>query len=204
MEVDGVRLPLDPALVYYLLAKPRGVVSTASDTHERATVVGLVPVEPRVYPVGRLDADSEGLILLTNDGALTQLVTHPSFGVEKTYSALVEGAVNASTARRLERGVSLDDGVAKAKRAKVVDRHGGRSIVELVMTEGRKREVRRMLAATGHPVVRLVRTAIGPVTDRDLEAGEWRTLTVAEVRALYSAGGGSWEHGADPAADEDQ
>lgn len=188
IEVDGVPLPVAPGLVHYLVNKPVGVVSTVTDTHDRPVVVDLVPPDPPVHPVGRLDMDSAGLIVLTNDGGLTHVLTHPSHAVPKTYNVLVDGDVPDSVARRLERGVDLDDGPASAASARVVDRHAGTSLVELVMTEGRNREVRRMCEAVGHPVRELFRTAIGPVRDPSLRSGEWRPLTLDEVRALYGAG----------------
>jgi 23S rRNA pseudouridine2605 synthase len=187
VEVDGIALPVKPDLVYYLLYKPVGVISTTEDTHDRHTVTELVPGHTRVYPVGRLDADSEGLLLLTNDGDLTERVTHPRFGVRKTYLAEVEGSVGAKAMAQLVGGVELDDGPARAAAARVVDEGRSRSLVEVTMTEGRKREVRRMLDVVGHPVRRLVREAIGPVRDRQLKPGEWRELTLAEVRSLYAA-----------------
>lgn len=189
VEVDGVPIPVAPGLVTYLLNKPAGVVSTAADPHGRQTVVDLVPPEPRVWPVGRLDADSEGLLLVSNDGELTHRVTHPSFGITKTYLALLEGSLGAAAVRRLVEGVELDDGPARAVSARVVDRSGSRTLVELVMEEGRNREVRRMAEAVGHPVVRLVRTAIGPLHDPRLKPGGWRRLDPAEVAALYRAAG---------------
>jgi 23S rRNA pseudouridine2605 synthase len=185
VEVDGVPVPVKPDLVYYLLNKPPGVVSTADDPHGRRTVVDLVPDSTRVYPAGRLDADSEGLIILTNDGALTERLTHPRFGITKTYLVEVDGAVGDRVVARLVAGVELDDGPARAVAARVVESSRGRSLVTVVMAEGRKREVRRMFDALGHPVRRLAREAIGPLRDRRLKPGEWRTLTVAEVRSLY-------------------
>ncbi len=190
VRVDGIPLPVRPDQVYLLLNKPPGVVSTADDPQGRTTVVDLVNAKTRVYPVGRLDAASEGLILLTNDGTLTELVTHPSHGVTKTYLALVEGTPSESSLRRLRDGVDLEDGPAAAKSARIIDRHDDRSLVELVMTEGRKREVRRMFDEVGHPVARLVRTAIGPIADRAIKPGEWRDLSIEEVRSLYAAGHG--------------
>ena len=187
ITVDGVALPVKPDLVHYLANKPVGVVSTVSDTHGRPVVVDLVPAEPPVYPVGRLDLDSAGLILLTNDGDLTQVLTHPSHGVEKTYRVLVEGAPGAAFFRRLTSGIELDDGPARAVRARRIDVSGARSLVEIVMTEGRNRQVRRMCEALGHPVTELFRIAIGPVRDGELRAGEWRPLTLTEVRSLYKA-----------------
>ncbi len=196
ITVDGLPLPVAPELVYYLVYKPIDVISTASDPHGRTTVVELVPAEPRVYPVGRLDADSEGLLILTNDGALTELVTHPRFGVTKTYVVMVDGRPEHAALRSLESGVELDDGRAQAQSARLIDAHGGSAMLEIVMTEGRKREVRRMLDAVGHRVRRLVRTAIGPVRDTDLTPGTWRHLSVHEIRRLYSAAGSTWEDGA--------
>lgn len=186
VAVDGKPIPIRPGLVWYLLYKPVGVISTADDPQGRRTVVDLVPSEPRVYPVGRLDADSEGLIVLTNDGRLANYLTHPRYGVEKTYLVLVEGRPG-KWVDQLTGGVELDDGMAAARRARVVDTLKGRTLVEIVMTEGRKREIRRMCSALGHEVVRLVRTAIGPISDRQLKPGTWRHLEPEEVAALYAA-----------------
>jgi len=185
VEVDGVPLPVNPALVYYLLYKPLGVVSTASDPQGRPTVVELVPRDARVYPVGRLDADTEGLLILTNDGDLAARVTHPRHGVSKTYVARVAGDPGRAALRALTAGVPLDDGPARALRARMVGRQPGEALVELVMGEGRKREVRRILEAVGHPVLALVRTAIGSITDPALQPGTWRELTIDEIRSLY-------------------
>lgn len=187
VEVDGARLPLAPHLVTYLVNKPPGVVSTTSDPHAAETVVDLVPDYPRVWPVGRLDRRSEGLILLSNDGVLTNLVTHPRYGVSKTYRALVAGVPRPSTVRRLTRGVDLEDGPARALRARVVDRTAREAQLEVVMGEGRKREIRRMMESVGHPVRRLVRVAIGPVRDVTLRPGRWRRLSGKEVATLYRA-----------------
>jgi pseudouridine synthase len=187
IEIDGIPLPVAPELTYYLAYKPAGVVSTRSDPQGRPTVVELVPATPPVYPVGRLDADSEGLLILTNDGDLTQLLTHPSGEVPKTYTVLVAGEPDKQSLRRLTAGVVLDDGPAAALRARLIGRRRGEALVEIVMGEGRKREVRRMCDAIGHPVHRLIRTAIGPLRDADLRPGTWRALTLAEVRSLYAA-----------------
>jgi len=188
--VDGVPLPIRPDLVHYLLNKPTGVLSTADDPQGRTTVLDLVPRDTPVYPVGRLDADSEGLLIVTNDGDLTEVVTHPRHGVAKTYLARVTGDVGRGAIRSLLEGVDLDDGPARALAARVVDRNGGQTLVEVVMGEGRNREVRRLFEALGHPVRSLARTAIGPVRDPDLKPGEWRRLSIEEVRALYRAGDG--------------
>ena len=189
--IDGVPLPVRPDLVYYLLYKPLGVISTSDDDRGRTTVVDLVPDGERVYPVGRLDADSEGLLILTNDGDLTNQVTHPRHGVTKTYVARVTGVPDRTTLRRLVGGVELDDGPARAERARLLSTAGGEALVEIVMVEGRNREVRRLLASVGHEVISLVRTAIGPLRDPDLDPGSWRHLTMVEVRDLYGATGGA-------------
>lgn len=183
VEVDGIPVGLRADLAYYLLNKPPGVVTTASDPQGRPTVVAMVPDEPRVFPVGRLDADSEGLLLLTNDGGLTHRLTHPSFGVDKEYLAHVEGRPSRGALRRLREGVELDDGPAQA----VAVSHPEPSVVRIVVHEGRNRLVRRMCEAVGHPVIRLVRTRIGPLADRKLPPGQWRELRPEEVRALERA-----------------
>lgn len=183
IEVEGVPLSVRPGLVHYLLNKPAGVVTTAADPQGRTTVVSLVPPAPRVFPVGRLDADSEGLLLLTNDGDLTHRLTHPSFGVEKEYLAEVEGTPSRGSLRRLREGVELDDGPTAPARVALVPPNA----LLLVIHEGRNRQVRRMCATVGHPVTRLVRIRIGPLADRSLGPGEWRALTADEVRALETA-----------------
>jgi len=202
VAVDGVPVPLLPGLVSYLAYKPVGVVSTASDPQGRPTVVELVPAEPRVFPVGRLDAASEGLLLLTNDGTLANLVTHPRYGVTKTYTVLVEGDLADRALGRLTIGVDLDDGPARAAATRLVARRPGETLVEVVMTEGRKREIRRMMEALGHPVRRLVRTAIGGVHDQALRPGAHRPLTIAEVRSLYSEAGATWQDAPAPMTEE--
>jgi 23S rRNA pseudouridine2605 synthase len=186
VEVDGVAVGLRPGLVHYLLNKPRGVVTTASDPYGRPTVVALVPSEPRVFPVGRLDADTEGLLLVTNDGDLAHRLTHPSFGVEKEYVAEVRGTPSRGALRRLREGVELEDGPTAPARVALVSP----TVLRIVIHEGRNRQVRRMCDAIGHPVERLVRTRIGPLRDQTLRPGAWRPLTVAEVRSLERAAGG--------------
>ncbi|MGA0862950.1 MAG: pseudouridine synthase [Ilumatobacteraceae bacterium] len=186
VAVDGVPVGIAPDLVYYLLNKPSGVVTTASDTHDRPTVVSLVPPEPRVFPVGRLDMDTTGLIIVTNDGPLTHVLTHPSHGVEKEYLAHVESGpdgVSRSALSRLRRGVELDDGPTSP--ATVGQPHPG--VLRIVIHEGRNRQVRRMCEAVGHPVRRLTRVRIGPVSDSALKPGEWRPLSTDEVRGLSSS-----------------
>ena len=189
VEVDGTRVPTRAGLVYYLLNKPLRVVSTASDPEGRATVVELVPTEPRVYPVGRLDWESEGLLLLTNDGTLTHRLTHPSFGVEKEYLAEVDGVPSRATLRMLREGVELDDGVTAPARVQLSQTRDDSAALTIVIHEGRNRQVRRMCDAVGHPVRRLVRTRIGSLVDRGLKPGEWRNLEPSEVRSLYVAAG---------------
>jgi 23S rRNA pseudouridine2605 synthase len=183
VELDGVPLSLDPGLVHYLVNKPAGVLSTAKDTHGRTTVVSLVPPEPRVFPVGRLDRETEGLLLLTNDGALTHRLTHPSFGVAKEYLAHVEGEPTSRDLRCLREGVVLDDGPTAP--AKVTSLAPG--LFRIVIHEGRNRQIRRMCEAIGHPVVRLVRTRIGPIADPSLAPGRFRRLSNEEVRRLAAA-----------------
>lgn len=184
VTVDGAPVGLAPDLRTVLLNKPKGVVSTASDTHGRPTVVDLVPSNARLFPVGRLDLDTEGLILLTNDGELANAITHPSRGVEKEYLVEVAGGdPTREVLARLRRGVLLDDGEARCAEVGRV----GESVLRIVLTEGRKRQIRRMCEAVGHPVVRLVRVRIGPITDRRLAPGEYRDLAPDELRALQRA-----------------
>ena len=180
IEVDGGLVPVRPGLVHYLLNKPAGAITTAEDTHNRLTVVELVPDTPRVFPVGRLDADTEGLLILTNDGELAHRLTHPRFGVEKEYVAAVQGAPSDAAIRRLREGIELEDGpTAPARVARLEP-----NVLRITIHEGRNRQVRRMCEAIGHPVARLVRTRIGPVADRKLRPGEWRVLAPEEVRTL--------------------
>ena len=181
--VDGAPVGVRPGLVYYLLNKPVGVVTTADDPQGRPVVVGLVPDEPRVFPVGRLDLDTEGLLLLTNDGEIANRITHPSYGVEKEYVAHVEGSPTRSVLRQLREGVELEDGVTAPARVTPVEPN----VLRLVIHEGRNRQVRRMCDAVGHPVIRLVRTRIGPLADRSIRPGTWRHLETDELRALERA-----------------
>lgn len=183
IEVDGVPIGTKPGLVTYLLNKPRGVVSTSHDPQGRPTVVSMVPDEPRVFSIGRLDTDSEGLLLLTNDGVLAHRLSHPSFGVEKEYLAHVSGQVTRGELRRLREGIQLDDGLTAPAQAGEVSP----GVVRFVIHEGRNRQVRRMCEAVGHPVERLVRTRIGPLRDRRLPPGQWRELALDEVRMLERA-----------------
>jgi 23S rRNA pseudouridine2605 synthase len=182
VEVDGREVALQ-RLAYVLLHKPAGVVTTARDPQGRPTVVDLVPREPRVVPVGRLDAETTGALLLTNDGALAHRLAHPRYGVEKVYVAEVEGRIDEGTVRRLAEGLELEDGRTAPARA----RRLGPRRVELAIHEGRNRQVRRMLEAVGHPVVRLHRSTYAGLALDGLEPGTWRELTAAEVAALRAA-----------------
>jgi len=184
--VDGVPVTVDPRVAHYLLNKPAGVVTTSSDPQGRRTVLSLVPPEPRVFPVGRLDLQTEGLLILTNDGALAQMLSHPSHGVDKEYLAHVEGVPSAGALRRLREGVELSDG--RTAPAKVGTVSPG--VLRITIHEGRNRQVRRMCEAVGHPVTRLVRTRIGPLSDRSLRPGAWRHLKAEEVRELATAAAG--------------
>jgi 23S rRNA pseudouridine2605 synthase len=179
VEVDGREVTTQP-LTYVLLHKPAGVVTTASDPHGRPTVVDVVAHDVRVMPVGRLDADSTGALLLTNDGELAHRLAHPKYEVEKVYEAEVEGEPSDEALRRLAEGVKLEDGPTAP--AKV--RRLGPATVELSIHEGRNRQVRRMLEAVGHPVRRLHRSRYAGLTVDDLAPGEWRELNGDERRLL--------------------
>ncbi len=184
VEVDGAPIGVKPGLVYYLLNKPPGVVTTSADTHDRPTVIDIVPSEPRVFAIGRLDLETEGLLLITNDGELANRIAHPSHGVDKEYLADVEGGeVSAGKIRQLREGIELDDGVTAP--AKVSQPDPG--VLRIVIHEGKNRQVRRMCEAIGHPVRRLVRTRIGPISDRTLKPGEWREWTADERNAMVAA-----------------
>jgi 23S rRNA pseudouridine2605 synthase len=188
VRVDGRRLPPVSDHVYLVLNKPTGVVSTMSDPQGRRTLSDFVGDRPeRLFHVGRLDTDTDGLILLTNDGDFAQRVAHPSYELEKTYVAEVEGVVTRATVQRLLAGVTLEDGPVEVSACRVVSTQGERSIVELVIHEGRNRVVRRLLDEVGHPVRRLTRTAIGPVLLRGLKKGAVRELTLDELGVLLDA-----------------
>lgn len=191
IHVDGERLQADVRLVYVAMNKPRGVVTTMADEKGRTELADFIGarLEQRVYHVGRLDADSEGLLLLTNDGTLAHKLMHPSYEVLKTYLAEVAGPIPRNLGRRLTAGVELEDGPVKVDSFRVVDTLGKSAQVELTLHEGRKHIVRRLLAEVGHPVSRLIRTSIGPIKLGDLRTGRLRRLTNAEVAALFKAVG---------------
>jgi 23S rRNA pseudouridine2605 synthase len=185
VRVDGVRVDIRDEYVYLALNKPRGVLSAMSDSRGRRNVGDLVGDRPyRLFHVGRLDADSEGLLLLTNDGELAHRLMHPSFEIVKVYLATVQGRVGRDVGRRLRSGIELEDGPAQVDRVRIVDSTTDRTLVEVALHEGRNRIVRRLLAAVGHPVLRLVRTAIGPVRLGSQRPGQIRELARTEVGEL--------------------
>ena len=190
IAVDGVRIELRDDRVTYALNKPAGVITAMSDDRDRPTVGDMVgDLAPGLVHVGRLDQDTEGLLLVTNDGELAHRLAHPSYEVKKTYLAQVSGSIPRDLARRLRAGVELEDGPVKVDSFRVVDTHAGQSVVEVVLHEGRKHIVRRLLAHVGLPVSRLTRTAVGPVKLERMRSGSIRRLTRAEVGALEEAVG---------------
>ena len=189
VTVDGRPIHED-AKTYIILNKPRGVVTSIGDTHGRRTVIDcLQGLDVRVFPIGRLDMDVEGALLLTNDGELAHRLMHPRYEVHKTYRARVEGRMGPHTAQRLARGVMLDDGPTAPSGVRMLESHEQWTQLELILHEGRKREVKRMCARVGHPVMHLRRIAVGPITTKGLEPGQWRRLTRGEVEALQQLTG---------------
>jgi pseudouridine synthase len=190
IKVDGLRIASAPDHVYIVLNKPKGVVSTMSDPEGRPSLQDYVgDRNARLFHVGRLDTDTEGLILLTNDGDLAHRLAHPSYGVEKTYLAEVTGPIARDVGKRLKQGVELEDGLVQVDSFRLVSQSGNRVMVEVALHEGRKHVVRRMLAEVGHPVLRLVRTDVGPISLGHLKPGKQRTLSQQEIGALYKAVG---------------
>jgi 23S rRNA pseudouridine2605 synthase len=189
VELDGGRVVTDPNSRTFALHKPAGVLSSLSDPQGRPDLAGFLPADTRVVPVGRLDLETEGLLLLTADGDLANRLMHPRYGVEKEYLTEVEGAPTGKQLASLRRGVELEDGLARPRSVRVVEAAGPRAALSIVMVEGRKREVRRMLAAVGLPVRRLVRVRVGPVRLGTLPAGELREITGEELSGLYRAPG---------------
>lgn len=186
IHVDGERVVTDSRRVYLAINKPAGVLSTMSDEKGREALADyLGNVAQRVYHVGRLDAESEGLLLLTNDGGLAHKLTHPSYEVPKTYLAEVRGPVRNGLKRELTQGIELEDGPARVDSFRLIDSNGGRVLVEVILHEGRKHIVRRLLAEVGYPVLRLIRTSIGPIKLGDLKLGRTRRLTRTEIAALF-------------------
>lgn len=190
VHVDGERVTLDDSRVYLAFNKPKGVVTTMNDELGRPSITDyLGNRNDRLFHVGRLDADTEGLLLLTNDGDLAHRLQHPAYGVLKTYLAQIQGPVPRDLGKRLRDGMELEDGLATVDSFRVVDSQPGKALVEIILHEGRKHIVRRMLAAAGHPVLSLVRTEVGPIRLADLRPGRTRRLGQAEVAALYKAAG---------------
>ena len=190
VHVDGTRVQLDESRVYLAFNKPLGVVTTMNDELGRVSVGDYVGNRrQRLFHVGRLDADTEGLLILTNDGDLAHRLQHPQYGVPKTYLAQIPGPVPRDLGKRLREGVELDDGPASVDSFRVVDSRPGKALVEVVLHEGRKHIVRRLLDTVGHPVITLVRTQVGPIRLGDIKPGRTRALTRDEVGQLYSAAG---------------
>lgn len=193
ITLDGERVTTEESgLAYLMLNKPAGVISTMNDDQDRESIVDYIPLRyrqpgKRLFNVGRLDADTEGLLLLTNDGDLAHRLSHPSYEVPKTYLAEVQGPLPKDVGKRLRAGVQLEDGFARVDSFKVVGSSDARLLVEIVLHEGRKHIVRRLMDAVDHPVIRLVRTDVGPLTLGDLRPGRTRPLNQSEIAALYSA-----------------
>ncbi len=190
VAVDGVPVRL-PAHRTLMLNKPAGVITTRSDPHARDTVMALLPEIPGLHPIGRLDKETTGLLLLTNDGDLTYALTHPKHHVEKTYRAWVQGVPDTAALAQLRDGVLLEDGLTAPAHVKRILTREDRTLLEITIHEGRKRQVRRMLLVVGHPVISLARTRIGPLTLGDLPEGQWREVTADEVRTLYATAAGN-------------
>jgi 23S rRNA pseudouridine2605 synthase len=184
VTVDDIPLDLDIEKSYFLLNKPSGYITTVKDYRKRPTVMDLIHEEGRLFPVGRLDKDTRGLLLITNDGYLAQRLTHPSHGVEKTYTIEAEGYLTQQGLARLRKGVKLDEGTTAPAKVKVLAKKGDRCILEMTIHEGKKRQVRRMSAAVGLKVTELIRTRLGSLDLKGLEEGGYRSLTPEEVRDL--------------------
>ncbi|MCL2735919.1 MAG: rRNA pseudouridine synthase [Propionibacteriaceae bacterium] len=190
VRVDGSRIPPQRHHVYLALNKPRGVVSSLDDPEGRPTLKDYMPRKAgRLFHVGRLDFETEGLIILTNDGDFAQRLSHPSFEIDKVYMAEVEGSMDNADLKRLTKGVTLDDGFIKPDKVKLVSRTGAKTLVEITLHSGRNRVVRRMLEACGYPVQRLARLRVGPIRLGNLPTGQTRELTTFEIGALYDKAG---------------
>jgi 23S rRNA pseudouridine2605 synthase len=190
VHVDGERIQLDESRVYLAFNKPAGVVTTMSDELGRLNIGDYVAGRPeRLFHVGRLDADTEGLLILTNDGDLAHRLQHPAHGVLKTYIAEIPGPVPKDLGKTLRAGVELDDGPVQVDSFRIVDSKPGKAIVEVILHEGRKHIVRRLLEHVGHPVISLVRTQVGPITLGSTKSGRWRPLSQREISDLYKAAG---------------
>lgn len=195
ITVDGRQVHLNTQKSYFLLHKPKGYLSTCFDPQGRKTVLELVPYAPGLHPVGRLDKDTSGLLILTNDGAFTEALTHPRHGIRKTYVAEVKGRPNITSIQTLRSGVKLEGGVTLPAQVEVVDRRTDTTVLAITIREGRNRQVRRMAEAVGHPVVKLERVAIGDLTGQELPAGQFRPLTPQEVQRLQQQAKKGRPHG---------
>ncbi|HHW49281.1 MAG TPA: rRNA pseudouridine synthase [Clostridiaceae bacterium] len=185
VEVDGKKVNLEEKKVYIMLNKPVGYISSAKDQFGRKTVLDLVKdVKERIYPVGRLDYDTSGLILLTNDGEFAYVLTHPSSEIDKVYSVVVKGAVSKDKIKAFKKGIKIDNYITSPAKLRIINITDNTSTVEITIHEGKNRQVRKMCKAIGHPVLKLKRIAIGPLKLGDLEEGKWRHLTEQEVKAL--------------------
>ena len=188
VAVDGVFMELVVEKAYFLLNKPPGYITTVKDTRRRPTVMDLIAEEGRLFPVGRLDRDTRGLLLITNDGFLAHRLLHPSRGIEKTYVAEARGILGARGLSRLRKGITLEDGMTAPAKVKVLAREADVCRLEITVHEGRKRQVRRMCAAVGLEVIDLIRTRLGPLDLKGVEEGSYRPLTSAEIKALLELG----------------
>jgi pseudouridine synthase len=186
VEVDGIPIDLQTEKKYFLLNKPAGFVTTVKDPRGRPTVMDLIQEEGRLFPVGRLDKDTRGLLLVTNDGYLAQKLTHPGHGIEKTYLVQASGQLTKQGLQRLRKGIRLEEGKTQPARVRVIRQSGERCLLEITIHEGKKRQVRRMLAAIGLKVLDLMRTRIGPLTLHGVEEGTYRPLSPQEIRKLLS------------------
>lgn len=184
LEVDGQRVERGKDMVYYLLNKPPGHITTVKDTHGRPTVMDLVPDSPRVFPVGRLDRDTSGLLLLTNDGEMTNALLHPSAEVGKVYLAVVAGQVSAQSVQLLEKGIQLEDGITAPAKVRILQSKDGQTQLDITIHEGRNRQIKRMFRGVGHRVVKLERVQFGNLTLSGLGWGQWRVLTSKEIQGL--------------------
>jgi pseudouridine synthase len=182
--VDGRPVSLSTQRAYFLLNKPRGYLSTCYDPQGRKTVLELVPYAPGLHPVGRLDKDTSGLLILTNDGEFTEALTHPRHGVAKTYVAEVKGRPNPGAIEKLRTGVRLEGGLTLPAQVEILERYKDTTLLAITIREGRNRQVRRMTEAVGHPVVKLERVSIGELSAQELPPGQFRPLTAGEIAAL--------------------
>ncbi|MFZ5353521.1 MAG: pseudouridine synthase [Bacillota bacterium] len=190
IEVDGIKLQNKEKKVYVLLNKPVGYITSVKDQFDRPTVIDLVKdIKERVFPVGRLDYDTEGLLLLTNDGELTYRITHPKHNIDKTYTALVRGTVTQKDIEIFSRGIRIDNYITSPAKLEVIDNIKGNSLINITIHEGKNRQVRRMCSAIGHEVITLKRISIGELFLGDLQRGKWRMLNDSEVEYLYTLGG---------------